>query len=162
MNADGMHSVMEFCNSRFSTIVAAFFVACAGVGVLGYAFVANGLAFATALAAGGFLLLVAILLFSYRSTIRIDRRAETVEWRRETLGWIQHMSYRVSEFAKVHFGLAGSHQNGWSYYVQLVGERTLEIPLKPGLTIRSADKTDARTLARRVGKYLDLPAEPEN
>ena len=82
---------------------------------------------------------------------------KTVESRRETLWWIEHMSYPVSEFGTVHFGIDGSHQNGWSYYVQLVGETTLKIPLKPGLTIRSADKTDARTLARRVGKYLDLP-----
>ena len=156
MNAEG-HSVMEFCNSRFGTIVAAFLVACTSVGVLSSAFVANGLAFAAALAVGGFLLLVAILLFSYRSTIRIDRRAKTVESRRETLWWIEHMSYLVSEFGTVHFGIDGSYQNGWSYYVQLVGETTLKIPLKPGLTIRSADKTDAHTLARRVGKYLDLP-----
>ena len=75
MNAEG-HSVMEFCNSRFGTIVAAFFVACTSVGVLSSAFVANGLAFAAALAVGGFLLLAAILLFSYRRTIRIDRRAK--------------------------------------------------------------------------------------
>ncbi len=148
-------TVLEFRSDRLPTIFLGLIVGGFGVMLLPDTF-SSGPPIGFAIT--GVLLLVGVFSLFYRTTVRMDRRAGTIERKRETLGWKQHESYRVSDFTTVAIGMTTSSNIqgvGPTYHVRLLGRSDLKIPSTKG------DKEPVASVARRVAEFLDLPVDED-
>ena len=105
---------------------------------------------------GIILLLISSVAFTYRSSVRIDKRRMLIEKTLGALFWGRTRHFQIHDFQKVGITM-GSRTNAGGpttiYFVQLLGLHNLSIPGS------SSDFAAILSKARKISQFIDLPVD---
>ena len=156
---ENTYEVLEFHLSRELPRSGAFVLAITGTGFLFFSFVSSsGISVLVSLVLSLFSFFLAAILYTFKSTVRMDNRNGTIEKHLSTFIWKKNRKFTIAEFTGVGIGMAGGSTGSGvtsrgRYFIQLLGQTIVNIPGS------SSDMKGITELADRIGIYLSLPVD---